>query len=248
MRTLEAESKLRLLAEGSRAIGVELSARQEEQFAAYARLLLEANKRVNLTAITEPEAVETLHFLDSLTAAAALPPDTLQSGRVLDVGSGAGFPGVPLRIAFPGVRLTLLETTGKKAAFLRELVDDLSLEDVTVLQARAEDAGRDPALRGSFDVVLARGVARLATLAELTLPFLRIGGVLVAHKSADVEAEVDGAAEAVRTLGGAAPVVHTVRAPGMDDGRTLVVVEKVAATPEKYPRRAGMPAKRPIGV
>ena len=247
MRTLEAGGKLSLLSAGCRAIGVELSAGQEEQFAAYARLLTEANKRVNLTAITEPEAVETLHFLDSLTAAAPLPPDTLAGGRVLDVGSGAGFPGVPLRIAYPGVRLTLLEATGKKAAFLRELVDELSLDGVGVLQARAEDAGRDPALRESFDAVLARGVARLATLAELTLPFLRVGGVLVAHKSADVNAEVAAAAVAIEALGGASPVVHTVSAPGLDDGRTLVVVEKATATPEKYPRRAGMPAKRPIG-
>ena len=197
---------------------------------------------MNLTAITEPEAVETLHFLDSLT----LPESTL--GRVLDVGSGAGFPGVPLKIAFPGLRMELLEATGKKAAFLRELVAALGLEDVAVHHGRAEDLGREPSLRGAFDAVLARGVARLSTLAELTLPFLRVGGVLVAHKSADVGAEVDGAAEAVRTLGGAAPVVHSVSAPGLDDGRTLVVVEKVSATPDKYPRRAGMPAKRPIGV
>lgn len=248
MQTTEPQTKLRLLAEGCRAIGVELSPRQEEQFAAYARLLLEANRRVNLTAITEPEAVETLHLLDSLTVATALPHSTLRGGRVLDVGSGAGFPGMPLKIAYPGVRLTLLEATGKKAAFLRELVEALELDGMAVHHGRAEDLGHEPSLRGAFDAVLARGVARLATLAELTLPFLRVGGVLAAHKSADVGAEVDAAAEAVRTLGGAAPVVRTVSAPGLDDGRTLVVVEKVAETPEKYPRRAGMPGKRPIGA
>ena len=248
MQKTEAGSKLRLLAEGARAIGVELGPEQEEQFAAYARLLMDANRRVNLTAITEPEAVETLHFLDSLTVAPALPEATLRGGRVLDVGSGAGFPGVPLRIAFPDLRMELLEATGKKAAFLRELVDALGLLDVAVHHGRAEDLGRDPTLRGAFDAVLVRGVAKLATLAELTLPFLRVGGVLVAHKSAGVDAEVSGAAEAVRTLGGAEPVVHTVGAPGLDDGRTLVVVEKVTETPGKYPRRSGMPAKRPIGV
>ena len=142
----------------------------------------------------------------------------------------------------------MLEATGKKAAFLRELVDALGLEDVIVHHGRAEDLGREPPLRGAFDAVLARGVARLPALTELTLPFLRVGGVLVAHKSADVDAEVDAAAEAVRALGGAPPVVHAVSAPGLDDGRTLVVVEKVSATPDKYPRRAGMPAKRPIGT
>ena len=126
--------------------------------------------------------------------------------------------------------MELLEATGKKAAFLRKLIDALGLEDVAVHHGRAEDLGREPSLRGAFDAVLARGVARLATLVELTLPFLRIGGVLVAQKSADVDAEVDGAAEAVRTLGGAAPVMHSVSAPGLDDGRTLVVAEKVSAT------------------
>ena len=247
MRTLEAESKLRLLVAGARALGVELGARQVEQFARYRELLVEGNRRVNLTAITELEAVERLHFLDSLTAVAGLPEATLAGGRVLDVGSGAGFPGVPLRIAFPGVRMELLEATGKKAAFLRGLVAELGLSDVVVHQGRAEDLGREASLRGAFDAALARGVAKLATLAELTLPFLRVGGVLGAHKSRGVEAEVDGAAEAIRVLGGAAAEVVPVSVAGLGDGRVLVVVRKTGETPEGYPRRAGMPGKRPIG-
>ena len=247
MRTLEAETGLRLLTEGALAIGVELDARQVERFAAYARLLMDGNRRVNLTAITELEAVERLHFLDSLTAVAGLPAGALAGGRVLDVGSGAGFPGVPLRIAYPGVRMELAEATGKKAAFLRGLVAELGLEDVVVHQGRAEDLAREASLRGAFDAALARGVAKLATLAELTLPFLRVGGALVAHKSGGVEAEIEGAAEAIRVLGGAAAEVVPVTATGLGDGRVLVVVRKTGETPEGYPRRAGMPGKRPIG-
>ena len=247
MRTLEAESKLRSLTEGARAIGVELDARQMEQFAAYSQLLLEANRRVNLTAITEPEAVERLHFLDSLTAVAGLPEAALNGGRVLDVGSGAGFPGVPLKIAFPGVRMELLEATGKKATFLRGLVAELGLEDVAVHHGRAEDLGREASLRGAFDAVLARGLAKLATLAELSLPFLRVGGALVAHKTESAAGEIAAAGAAIAVLGGEAASVVPVAAPGLGEGRTLVVVGKVGETPEGYPRRAGMPGKRPIG-
>ena len=189
MHTLEAEGRLGLLAAGCRAIGLELSPEQEEQFARYARVMIEANTRVNLTSITEPDAVQTLHFLDSLTVAGALPESTLSCGRVLDVGSGAGFPGVPLKLVFPGIRLELLEATGKKTAFLRELIAELELPDVAVHTGRAEDLAHDVSLRGAFDVVLARGVAKLAALVEVTLPFLRVGGVLVAHKSATADAE-----------------------------------------------------------
>ena len=248
MHTLEAEGRLGLLAAGCRAIGLELSPQQEEQFARYARVMIEANTRVNLTSITEPDAVQTLHFLDSLTVAAVLPKAMLTDERVLDVGSGAGFPGVPLKLVFPGIRLELLEATGKKTAFLRELVGELELPDVAVHTGRAEDLAHDVSLRGAFDVVLARGVAKLAALVEVTLPFLRVGGVLVAHKSATADAEATAAAKAVRVLGGATPDVHPVVAPGLEDGRTLVVVEKVAGTPKGYPRRAGMPVKHPIGA
>ncbi|MCY4623774.1 MAG: 16S rRNA (guanine(527)-N(7))-methyltransferase RsmG [Chloroflexi bacterium] len=248
MQKTEAESKLRLLTEGARAIGVELSAEQEAQFAKYAHVMLVANTRMNLTSITKPEAVETLHFLDSLTVACVLTAETLRGGRVLDVGSGAGLPGVALKIAFPGIRLDLLETTGKKVAFLRDLVAHLELPDVTVQHGRAEDLAHDPSLRASFDAVLARGVAKLPALAELTLPFLRAGGVLVAHKKDNVGPELAAAAKAVQLLGGAAPTLRPVSAPGLEDGRALVVVEKIAATPKGYPRQAGMPVKRPIGT
>ena len=248
MQSLEAEGRLGLLAAGCRAIGLELSPQQEEQFARYARVMIEANTRVNLTAITEPDAVQTLHFLDSLTVAGALSEATLSDGRVLDVGSGAGFPGVPLKLVFPGIRLELLEATGKKTAFLRELLAELELPDVAVHTGRAEDLAHDPSLRGAFDAVVARGVAKMAALAELTLPYLRVGGVLAAHKKDNMGPELLVAAKAVRLLGGAAPELRPVSAPGLEDNRALAVVEKVAVTPKGYPRQAGMPIKRPIGV
>ena len=248
MQTLEAEGRLGLLAAGCRAIGLELSPQQEEQFARYARVMLAANTRVNLTSITEPDAVQTLHFLDSLTVAAVLPKATLTDELVLDVGSGAGFPGVPLKLVFPGIRLELLEATGKKTAFLRELIAELELPDVAVHTGRAEDLAHEASLRGAFDVVLARGVAKLAALVEVTLPFLRVGGVLVAHKSATADAEAIAAVKAVRVVGGAPPDVRPVIAPGLEDGRTLVVVRKTSETPKGFPRRAGMPVKHPIGA
>ena len=248
MSTQEAGPKLNLLLDGCRELGISLDEHQQEQFARYSATLADWNQRVNLTSIVEPEAVQTLHFLDSLTVAGALPTETLQSGRVLDVGAGAGLPGVPLKIIFPNISLVLLEATGKKVTFLRHLVDHLGLGDVEVQHGRAEDLANDSALRESFDVVLARSLAKMAALVELTLPFLRPGGLLVAHKKGDIDQELTDAAKAIKLMGGKAPNLREVNTPGLTDGRVLVVVEKVSPTPVGYPRRAGMPAKQPIGT
>ncbi len=248
MSTQEAGPKLNLLLDGCRELGISLDEHQQEQFARYSATLADWNQRVNLTSIVEPEAVQTLHFLDSLTVAGALSTETLESGRVLDVGAGAGFPGVPLKIVFPGIKLGLMEATGKKVAFLRHLLDYLGLGDVEVQHGRAEDMANDSALRESFDVVLARSLAKMAALVELTLPFLRSGGLLVAHKKGDIDKELNDAAKAIKLMGGKAPNLREVNTPGLNDGRVLVVVEKVSPTPLGYPRRAGMPAKQPIGM
>lgn len=244
----EAGPKLNLLLDGSRAMGISLDQHQEEQFARYIATLADWNQRVNLTSIVEPEAVQTLHFLDSLTVAAVLPTQTLQSGRVLDVGAGAGFPGVPLKIIFPNIRLVLLEATGKKVTFLHHLIDYLALPDVEVHLGRAEDLGNDPSLREGFDAVFARGVAKMPALAELTLPFLRPGGLLVAHKKGDIKQELAEAAEAIYILGGGPLISQPVEVPGLADDRVLVVIEKVSPTPVGYPRRPGTPAKHPLGI
>jgi 16S rRNA (guanine527-N7)-methyltransferase len=162
------------------------------------------------------------------------------------VGSGAGFPGLPLKIACPDLRLTLLEATGKKAEFLTEVVNRLGLTDVTVLNARAEQAGHDPAHRAAYDLAVARALAAMPVLAELTLPFVRPGGLVIAQKGEDPAAEVEAAQAAFHRLGGRLRRVLPVSLPGLAAARHLVVVEKVAATPDRYPRRPGMPAKRPL--
>ena len=244
---------MQLLADGARALGIRLSDDQLNAFQTYYEMLVAWNARVNLTRITEFEAVQTKHFLDSLSCLAAIRRyPALAAGiappglRAIDVGSGAGFPGLPLKIACPDVCLTLLEATGKKAEFLTEVVSRLGLTDVTVLNARAEQAGHDPAHREAYDLAVARALAALPVLAELTLPFVRPGGLVIAQKGEDPVAEVEAAQAAFQTLGGRLRHVLPVSVPGLAAARHLVVIEKVAATPDGYPRRSGMPAKRPL--
>ena len=247
MGTQEANIKLNLLLEGCRQLGISIDQHQEQQFSRHYTTLADWNKRINLTSITDPEAVQTLHFLDSLTAANALPVGALQNGRVLDIGAGAGFPGIPLKIAYPGIKLELIEATAKKVNFLYHLIDHLGLVGVEVRLGRAEDLANNPNLRENFDVVLARGLAKMAALAELTLSFLRPGGLLVAHKKGDIDQELINATKAIKVMGGKPANLQNVGAPGLQDGRVLVVVEKGSPTPVGYPRRAGLPAKQPIG-
>ena len=171
----------------------------------------------------------------------------LEGGRILDVGSGAGFPGLPLKIAFPRLRVVVIESVGKKVAFLRAVVDLLALHDTEVLHGRAEELAHRPELRESFDVVLARSLAKMSVLAELTLPFVRTGGVVVAQKKGDVAVELEEAGEAVRLLGGGPLVARWLRMRGIPDDRALVSAPKVAPTPDRYPRRPGVPRKRPLG-
>jgi 16S rRNA (guanine527-N7)-methyltransferase len=232
------------LLKGAHDLGLDLSPAQLRLFQTYAQELAAWNERLSLTAITSPEEVEVKHFLDSLTCLQALPPGFV-CRRVLDVGSGAGFPGLPLKIQNPTLQMTLLETTIKKAAFLRHVVGLLGLAGVEVLAERAETLGQDPAHRETYDLVVARAVAEMAVLAEYCLPFCRIGGVFVAQKKAGNEEEMQSAQGAVTALGGRMLPAIAVLLPGAAP-RQLVVVEKVAATPSRYPRRPGIPAKRPL--
>lgn len=229
-----------------RALGVCMSDAVACQFARYHAELVRCNRRANLTAITDWEAVRTRHFLDSLSAAAVLPAATLRSGAIIDIGSGAGFPGIPLKLAYPSMRVTLVEATAKKTAFLARICDDLGLQDTATLNGRAETLAHEPDLRERFDATLARAVADTATLAELTLPFARVGGLVALHKKGDIRAELERAQCAIETLGGALREVKPVNIPGLNDDRALVVLEKIRPTPAKYPRRPGIPAKRPL--
>jgi 16S rRNA (guanine527-N7)-methyltransferase len=246
-----ARAPLPTLMAGASALGLALGPAQVEAFVRYREYLLCWNRRVNLTAIVAPEAVEVLHFLDSLTCAlpllqrwgegTAIPPL-----RCIDVGSGAGFPGLPLKIALPQLQMVLLEATAKKAAFLTAIVAELGLSGVEVVAERAEAFAHVPAHREAYDAAFARALAPLPTLFELTLPFLRLGGLLVAPRKGDVAAELAAAAYACEVLGGGAPAVVPVTVPPLADGRVLVVVEKARRTPPAYPRRPGLPAKRPL--
>jgi 16S rRNA (guanine527-N7)-methyltransferase len=222
--------------------GLALCSQQLGQFATYADELRRWNERVNLTAITDESGIVVRHFLDSLRCARSwgTPPRSL-----VDVGAGAGFPGLPLKILRPELRLTLVESVEKKAAFLRHIVAVLGLSEVAVVAARAEAIGRDPAQREQYDLVVARAVAELRVLAEYCLPLCRVGGRFLAPKGGQVADEAQAAAEAIRRLGGRLIAVEPVELPGVEP-RTLVVVEKVRLTPPQYPRAAGVPAKRPL--
>ena len=238
--------RMETLAQGAGEAGMFLTGEQLDQFETYYQELARWNRRVNLTSITGYEEVQVGHFLDSLTVFLAAPESLSPPSRVVDVGAGGGFPGLPLKLAFPGIQLVLMESVGKKAAFLEHLVSLLKLDGVGVLTGRAEDFAHRPELRESFDLVLARGLARLPVLLEYSMPFCRIGGKTVAHKHGGLDKEMMSASRALDTLGGRLGAEIPVQVTGLTDNRVLLVVEKVAATPERYPRRAGVPAKRPL--
>ncbi len=226
-------------------LGLELSPDMQRAFSLYADELLAWNRHTNLTAITEPEAIEMRHFLDSLAVIQAVP--LMPGQRVIDVGTGAGFPGLPLRLIRGQIELTLLEATAKKTDFLTHLVKRLNLNNVRILTSRAEEAGQVATDRERHDVVLARAVAQMSVLAEYLLPLCKVGGRCVALKGESAVAEARQAEHALRILGGRLEKVIPVELPQVAETHYLVVIEKIAATPDKYPRRAGMPAKRPLG-
>jgi 16S rRNA (guanine527-N7)-methyltransferase len=235
------------LVSGARAFGVALEERQLASFSAFHRELLDWNERFNLTAITDVEGVYVRHFLDSLSCLKALPrPEQPGSVRVIDVGAGAGFPGIPIKIAEPWIHVTLLEATGKKVRFLEHLVQVLALDQIGVVQARAEELGSSPQHREQFDWAIARAVAEMPVLAEYLLPLVRVGGVVLAQKGERAAAEVQGAATAIETLGGRVRRLVPVELRGLAETRYLVIIDKIAATPDRYPRRPGVPSKRPL--
>lgn len=238
---------MEILKLGAQKLGLHLSPRQLEQFQVYYQELMEWNQRMNLTAITGYEEVQIKHFLDSLTIRIVMPPPTGDTGcRLIDVGTGAGLPGIPLKIVFPDIRLVLLDSTAKKADFLHHLKDQLELSNVEIVVGRAEDLAQDTRYREKFDLVLSRAVAPLPTLTELTLPFCAIGGSFIAQKKGAIGAEVARAARAVSLLGGRLGESKRVELEEFTDERWLVVIDKVSSTPDKYPRRPGIPNKRPL--
>jgi 16S rRNA (guanine527-N7)-methyltransferase len=221
-----------------------LTPQHAEAFARYAQALADWNEKINLTAITRLEEVEVRHFLDSLTIAAALP---LHAGmKVIDVGTGAGFPGIPLQIVYPDLKMTLLEATGKKIVFLDHIITLLSLPNTRTLKARAEEAGNMPPHRQAYDLALARAVARLPILLEYLLPLLKIGAICVAMKGKTAEAEAGDSTHALQVLGGRIQKIEAFQLPDVDETHHLVLIEKVAPTPAGYPRRPGLPNQNPL--
>ncbi len=232
------------LARETAVLGLTLSPYQRNQFARYQALLLEWNQRLNLTAVRQPEQIQRRHFLDALTCAPFM--NLGQKESLIDVGTGAGFPGLPLKILYPHVSLTLVESVAKKARFLETVIAELDLADVKVVVERAEVLGQDASFRGRFDWAVARAVAELRVLVEYLLPLCRVGGHVLAQKGERAADEVAAAGEAIALLGGGSPELHAVRLPQRDESSYLVTIEKLAETPAKYPRRVGVPGKRPL--
>lgn len=234
----------KLVQDAQALFNVHITGRQVTALITYEKELIEWNQKFNLTAIRDSESIRTKHFLDSFScvlAWKAAPPEHL-----IDVGTGAGFPGIPLKILYPNLRLTLVESVGKKAMFCQHIVSVLGLEHVNVIQARAEALGQNLQHREKYDWAVARAVANLNVLSEYLIPLVKVGGLALAPKGESGPAEAQSAEKAMELLGGKLKQLIPVNLPGVADDRYLVVVDKVAATPPKYPRKPGIPMKQPL--
>lgn len=223
-----------------------LSDNQKEQFFRYYEMLIEWNKVMNLTAITEISDVITKHFADSLLLVKAIPNIKESPYYCIDVGTGAGFPGIPLKIAFPQLKFVLLDSLNKRVGFLNAVIDELHLENITAVHGRAEDLAHNAEYRESFDLCVSRAVANMSTLSEYCLPFVKTGGLFIPYKSGKIEEEKNSAVSAINKLGGNMESVISLLLPGSDVERTFIPVKKVKATQKKYPRKAGLPSKEPL--
>ncbi|MFC2948760.1 16S rRNA (guanine(527)-N(7))-methyltransferase RsmG [Virgibacillus sediminis] len=224
--------------------GIELSEWQQKQFSIYFRVLIEWNEKINLTGLTEREDVYLKHFYDSITA--AFHYDFNRELSICDVGAGAGFPSIPLKICFPELKVTIVDSLKKRIGFLNQLASDLDLKDVAFYHDRAENFGKNGAFRESFDVVTARAVARMSVLSELCLPLVRKNGVFIAMKGARADEELNAARSAIEILGGELNETYTFSLPEEESERSIVLIDKQRKTPKKYPRKAGTPNKDPI--
>lgn len=234
----------KFMAQAAEAAGLQIDDNQLQQFTRYYELLIEWNEKMNLTAITEPQEVAVKHMVDSLTA---LETGLFAEGAtVIDVGTGAGFPGLPLKIYRPDLKITLMDSLQKRVGFLEAVAEELGLTGLNCVHARAEEGARNKAYREKFDIAVSRAVAALPVLAEYTLPFVKKGGYLVALKGAKYAEEAEAAGRALSLLGGAAPECLAVQLPGLEDKRAIVTVKKIKPTPKAYPRKAGTPTKKPL--
>lgn len=225
-------------------LSIVLNDKQIQQFKQYYNILVEWNKVMNLTAITEYEEVVEKHFLDSLTIVNAINMEKIET--LIDVGTGAGFPGIPLKIAFPHLKVTLLDSLNKRIKFLNEVIDLLELDDIKAIHGRAEDYAKQAEYREQYDICVSRAVANLATLSEYCLPYVKVDGLFVPYKSGEIDEELKSSEKAVSILGGKVEEVVKFQLPGTDIGRSFVKIHKIKETKKKYPRKAGMPTKEPL--
>lgn len=230
--------------EGLKQLNIVPDKKMISQFSQYYDLLIEWNSKMNLTAITDEKDVVTKHFLDSLLLVKTIDINKIES--ILDIGTGAGFPGVPLKIVFPHLKLYLLDSVNKKIQFLEALTKQLELESVTCIHGRAEDFAKEDQFRENFDLVVSRAVSNLSTLSEYCIPFVKENGFFIAYKSVDCDFEVDDAQHAIQVLGGKIDKITQFNVPGVDIKRTYVCIRKCKSTPIQYPRKAGIPAKKPL--
>ena len=233
-----------ILNEGCRQLGISLTEEQTEQFMLYYEKLIEVNRVMNLTAITEFEDVMRKHFLDSLTLVKAV--DIKNVKRVLDLGTGAGFPGIPLKIAFPDTEFVLLDSLNKRVKFLHNIIELCRLKKIQAVHGRAEELAGKKEYRESFDLCVSRAVANLSSLSEYCLPYVEKGGLFVSYKSGNIQEELETAGYAIQILGGRIEDTVKFKLPGSDMDRSLVVIEKIRETPARYPRRAGIPSREPL--
>ena len=233
-----------LLKEKTLTLGIELNDEQITQFNKYYEILVEWNKVMNLTGITEYDEVVEKHFVDSLSIVKAL--DVYKCETVIDIGTGAGFPGIPLKIAFPHLKITLLDSLNKRIKFLNTVIEELGLEDIETIHGRAEDFAKQIDYREQYNLCVSRAVANISTLSEYCLPYVKVNGMFVPYKSGEIDEELKNAEKAVSILGG--KLVDTIKfqLPGTDIGRSFVKIKKIKNTAKKYPRKAGLPSKEPL--
>lgn len=237
-------NSIEALLKGVGDLNIELSQVQAERFVKYKELLKEWNKKINITAITEDDEIDIKHFLDSLTPVATRLFEN--SIKLIDIGTGGGFPGLPLKIYNEGLKVTLLDSLNKRITFLKEVIEALGLKDIEAIHGRAEEFGRKEDFREQYDISISRAVASLNTLSEYCIPFVKVGGYFVSMKGPDVEDELREAEGGIKILGGKIVEVATVKIPLSDIVHTLIIIEKIKETPTKYPRAGGKPKKNPL--
>lgn len=225
-------------------LGIHLTEKQKKQFATYYDLLIDWNKVMNLTGITEKEEVNEKHFVDSLSVVKAVEINSVEN--LIDIGTGAGFPGIPLKIAFPNIKITLLDSLNKRIKFLNTVIDTLKLDGITTIHGRAEDYAKMPEYREQYDICVSRAVANLSTLAEYCLPYVKTGGMFIPYKSGNIDDELQQSQNALHLLGGRIDNVIKFQLPDSEISRSFVNIKKERTTPKRYPRKAGQPAKEPL--